>query len=576
MRFAAGFFRPSNVAMIAIAIMIALAGCTEKKGGPIDPENPENPENPDNPNPPTPELSITPEVTESILFSAAGTEEYEYTVTTNQKTWDAVSDKEWCIVTKGDGVFTVTAQPVPEATDRTEATITVTAGEAEPILITAKQKTLLVLKGVDGPLKFSATAGEVYVITVISGDPSRGWGMFAPDYEDVSEGEWCKPEITKEGKLQVAVEPYSGLDKPRTATIRTFASLQLADPIVIDVVQAPLEVHVAGRATAPYQATQARYFVNGEVVWTSPTRSSAYSICSDGGDIYISGTEGNRNCYWKNPNASTSSGNTMNLPGGYTGEVSSMIRAENGDFYVAFSPKNTATGLYEAQYWKNGVNSGVTFAKDTYYSPRAFAVKDGDVYYAGLINNTTNIRVWKNNATTYTDYQNGSTAYISGLAVDDSGDVWAAGYSLGNPRYCYLWKNGQIKKSYSGFKYACGPVCADGKVYFTVREDAGSMGAPEYYEANKIRLITYDDSTGTDKYVYVDDRKMDNGSAEGLAAHNGEIYILTTEGRTTNGTRIMRPTVWRYSEEEGMKALWVDFGPVRDAIMFFGDAMALR
>ncbi|MDR2890719.1 MAG: hypothetical protein LBV18_03835 [Alistipes sp.] len=85
-------------------------------------------------------LTVGPD-TDPIEFSAAATESFTFTVDTDQPSWDADSNREWCVVTVAeDGKsFTVTALPNTLTTAPEAAVITVTAGEATPVEIDAAQ-----------------------------------------------------------------------------------------------------------------------------------------------------------------------------------------------------------------------------------------------------------------------------------------------------------------------------------------------------------------------------------------------------------------------------------------------------
>lgn len=85
-----------------------------------------------------PRLSLSPEPA-AIEFDAAATKSFEYTVDTNQPSWKAESDKEWCKVAMEGNKLTLTATVNTATTSPEPATITVTAGDATPITISATQ-----------------------------------------------------------------------------------------------------------------------------------------------------------------------------------------------------------------------------------------------------------------------------------------------------------------------------------------------------------------------------------------------------------------------------------------------------
>ena len=89
-----------------------------------DDDNPEELPVPD----PDPELTLTPNT--PIVFSAEGGS-VEITVTTNMKTWNAVSDYEWCKVAVSAGKLTVSAlkNEIPEPMPAATVTVTATSDE---------------------------------------------------------------------------------------------------------------------------------------------------------------------------------------------------------------------------------------------------------------------------------------------------------------------------------------------------------------------------------------------------------------------------------------------------------------
>lgn len=117
--------KAQRMAFVLLAPVLLLAGCNEKE---YDPEA-------------QPSLAISP-TTQTITFSADGTESYTFEVITNQPVWLPITDQDWCRVTMNPSTntFTVTALPNNANTPSTPATITVTAGKAEPLTITATQE----------------------------------------------------------------------------------------------------------------------------------------------------------------------------------------------------------------------------------------------------------------------------------------------------------------------------------------------------------------------------------------------------------------------------------------------------
>lgn len=114
----------NKIVKIAAAALLLLAACNkddlEPKSGPT--------------------LIISPAAS-AITFGARAQESYTYTVTTDSPAWTAESDRAWCIVAVDAeaGTFTVTAQPNDASAAPEPATITVGAGEAPPLTISATQ-----------------------------------------------------------------------------------------------------------------------------------------------------------------------------------------------------------------------------------------------------------------------------------------------------------------------------------------------------------------------------------------------------------------------------------------------------
>ncbi len=86
-------------------------------------------------------LNVSP-ATETIAFSADAAETFSFTVETNQAAWNVDSNQSWCTATKtADGKgFVVTARPNGSTAAPEAAVITVTAGNASPVTITATQQ----------------------------------------------------------------------------------------------------------------------------------------------------------------------------------------------------------------------------------------------------------------------------------------------------------------------------------------------------------------------------------------------------------------------------------------------------
>ena len=89
--------------------------------------------------PPTPDptLSIAPAT--ALHFTAAATESHEINVTTNQDSWTAISNQNWCKVTQDKNKLIVKADPNTTETSPAPATITISAGSAKSIMLAVTQ-----------------------------------------------------------------------------------------------------------------------------------------------------------------------------------------------------------------------------------------------------------------------------------------------------------------------------------------------------------------------------------------------------------------------------------------------------
>ena len=63
----------------------------------------------------------------ALHFTAAATESHEINVTTNQDSWTAISNQNWCKVTQDKNKLIVKADPNTTETSPAPATITISA-----------------------------------------------------------------------------------------------------------------------------------------------------------------------------------------------------------------------------------------------------------------------------------------------------------------------------------------------------------------------------------------------------------------------------------------------------------------
>ncbi|MGE4514419.1 MAG: hypothetical protein AB7E26_11480 [Chryseobacterium sp.] len=176
-------------------------------------------------------------------------------------------------------------------------------------------------------------------------------------------------------------------------------------------------------------------------------------------DVYIAGRENSKACYWKN-NVKTDLTEGDNLS-------PLEIKVENSNVYVTGSIGMTPTSFKSIHYfWKNNIKNEIKqylgIPSTAQNDITAFAVNNGDIYFAGYVENLIpasptqryELCYWKNGVKTilhqsqYIDsaegvFINGSDVYVSALVVDNNQNV-DRGYfknttfnSLGNPNYVF-------------------------------------------------------------------------------------------------------------------------------------------
>ena len=179
------------ILIFALSGCLLIAGCS--KNNPV-PE----------PEPEAPTLTVAP--TEDMEFSAEATESYTIRVTTNQNNWNAVSDQGWCVVTRHDDSFTVTAKENRAAAAPTPAKITVSAGEAAPVTIAATQYGAapyanFVNFDASKPTEIQAVGGE-FTFSVSS---NTSWTVTC---QNTTTGTWY--DATSGDRIGISVTPLSG------------------------------------------------------------------------------------------------------------------------------------------------------------------------------------------------------------------------------------------------------------------------------------------------------------------------------------------------------------------------------
>ena len=288
-------------------------------------------------------------------------------------------------------------------------------------------------------------------------------------------------------------------------------------------------------------------------------------------DIYVSGEENTKPCYWKNGVKHTL--NTSS-PGSH---ITTGIAVSGTDVYVSGGQQSFAfpTEQTTAKYWKNG--NEVVLGKELYSSANSIAMVNNDVYVAGsesrfwdsgfvakywkngqavsLTNGTTNAaatciyvvngdmyvagheggvaKYWKNGQAV--SLTNGSTIALAMSIVVDDDDVYVAGYEGNVAKY---WKNGQAVSLTSSLyeSYASSITVVGNDVYVAGREGYETVrywknGLPvsfyfDYGTASSICVLNNDVYVAGTGYVVV-------GGAFPLYWKNGQAQELAVSGSSS-------------------------------------------
>ncbi|WP_295940688.1 BACON domain-containing protein [uncultured Alistipes sp.] len=418
-------------------------------------------------------LSIDP-VLSAIEFSADGAKAFDgdnevtptFTVATNQSTWSAESNKTWCTVTenKSAGTFTISAAANTSTTAPEAATVTIKAGEMEPVTIAVTQRAAA-----------PATEYDVYVVgdEEISNSQwvTRLWKNGVGSTISSGENYSTPPHsvYVSGNDVYIAGEAYYDNDRRGFIYWRNgvahYASSQISG--VVETVGASIfvvgsDVYVAGSESNENQQV-AKLWKNGAPQYTGGKLSSnddahATSVFVSGSDVYVAGFEykGDHTVakLWKNGVAQYTGGF---LTDGSKDSRATSVYVSGNDVYVAGYERTN--GDYKvAKLWKNGVAQYAGGVLESNFSEaESVFVSNGDVYVAGTEtfdyggdNESGFAKLWKNGVAQYTNGRlTDGTHPAQGLSVYAiDGDVYVAGLEMrdiGNDQRmesAKLWKNG--------------------------------------------------------------------------------------------------------------------------------------
>lgn len=179
-----------------------------------------------------PELSVMPPAT-IVVFAANGIDATSngeainptFRVVTNQSQWGYTCDKNWVKIMKSSNEFTLSADPAG-ITPQEEAKVTITAGDATPVIIRVQQTPLIASLEVapaDRTLSFPSSGGTTASLENGENVTATFTVNSNVDWDVVSnkEGEWLHVTKTTAG-FSLTADPNESTDE-RAATVTVTA-----------------------------------------------------------------------------------------------------------------------------------------------------------------------------------------------------------------------------------------------------------------------------------------------------------------------------------------------------------------
>ena len=208
-----------------------------------------------------------------LTLTARGGTTEAFAVTTNQESWDAVSDNDAFTVNKAESGFTVSAPLNPTLAER-KATITVTAGNAEKKTVTITQSAAS-FEITNDEVVLKATAGSSVQRTITS-DYDWTASVSADAKFTVSPVEYTYSNDGKQVVKFIASEDNSSVDGTITLGTVVFSNTVNEEKITVTVKQessyvAPFITISPESSSVVADATSASFEVKSNVDWTVST-----------------------------------------------------------------------------------------------------------------------------------------------------------------------------------------------------------------------------------------------------------------------------------------------------------------
>ncbi|WP_455667448.1 BACON domain-containing protein [Phocaeicola sp.] len=341
--------------LVTAALAAVIAGCSK------DPDKV-----------PAPALSLSPAAT-AVVFSADGKTAASggtaltptFTVTTNQTAWDVqvTPAGSWCKAAKSGSAFTLTAEANPALTAPEPATVTVTAGNAQPVTISVTQfgaDAALAISPEVETLEFSASGTKAFIGTQeVAPAFTVTTNLSSWDVNVTPADSWCRAAKTEDGTgftLTADINRKTSAPGPVVVTVTAGE----ADPVTIAVTQreAVYDIYVAGMTQATGDNAVLSGWKNGQPLFTGTENPDKaffpYQMAVSNGKVYTAGYinfnngtyaaavyENDREKYrLTNPVVSGDDGGAT------------VIGVLNGDIYTAgWEAKG---GSDADKFWKNG------------------------------------------------------------------------------------------------------------------------------------------------------------------------------------------------------------------------------
>lgn len=444
--------------------------------------------------PEKPTLSLDPSLTE-VHFPALNTTPYEFEVITNQESWSYSITGEWFTVEKStDTNGFILSAPDNNNPDAVEpATLTITAGNAQPITITVTQDgntpSLTVTPDIS-KISFTAGAVQTYEFTVTTNQEE--WAVDADE-------EWITI-VRKTDNTGFFVNAILNTEfTARNASITITAGV--AESKTIAAEQLGLEIYAMGHeyiAASTTAGADVVYWKNGEkhtlltggsfapnkmfiqgddiyvaARWAgagasqailiknntyiditnkigSTENSNATGVWVDENDVYVAYYHGP--IYWK-PGDQTTTTMALLLKNNETTELSnhlgfattSAMWKEGSDLYILGNMDG------DQGYWKNGVRtniSGVFEAGDSWGGLTGIMHANGKLFIAGYSTNMSSYEYegfWWVDGTAHRFNVVEGNDMIYGLDIDNQDNVYLSGSTgpTGWGRKAMYVKNGE-------------------------------------------------------------------------------------------------------------------------------------